>query len=566
MFQKKWPARGCGAGLRAKHYPIILETWPETDWFEAISENYMDTGGRPVQILEKVREHYPVALHGVSLSIGSVDPLSEKYLRRLKMLADRIQPFIVSDHLCWSGVGGNQLHDLLPLPFTEESVRHVVRRVEKVQEVLGREILLENVSTYVTYKESEMPEWVFLSEIARRSGCGILLDVNNIYVNSVNHQFDPLVYVNSVPPEKIGQIHLAGHTDMGTFLFDTHSAPVIDAVWNLYRETLKRCGQVSTLVEWDEHIPEWPRLLEECKTARRIYDAFEGVRPETRETPVWTAPASARDRSFLGEIQKWMKSRIQVSSSEASKLPASPLNPQGGVSGEERLGIYADGYIARTHESLSEVYEAVHVIAGEKGFIGLAKDYAKAYPSQDYNLSHVGARFPEFLETHALSKAYPYLKDLAELERQIAFSFHAFDGPAFEPSAWAKVPAEAWEDAKLLFQPSAALFVSEWPVLEIWKMAKEVREGKTSATSEWKRSGQKILVSRRKDQVRCEALTPLQFLFIKTLLEKKTLGEACEALAEQETDEEIPIAAWLSAWMHEGMIAGCEGAGIPVSS
>ena len=247
-------------GLRSQHYPVITSTWPKVDWFEAISENYMDTAGRPLHILEKVRQHYPVALHGTALSIGSTDPLNLRYLERLKKLVTRIDPFIVSDHLCWSGTEGEQLHDLLPLPFTEEALSHVVGRVQKVQEFLGRRILLENVSTYVTFRHSTMTEWDFLAEVSKRSGCGILLDVNNLYVNSVNHRFDPMEFLKAVPAARVGQIHLAGHTDRGDFLFDTHSRPIIDRVWSLYDEAMKRFGRVSTLVEWDEDIPSFEEL------------------------------------------------------------------------------------------------------------------------------------------------------------------------------------------------------------------------------------------------------------------------------------------------------------------
>src|SRR3989338_98791 len=211
-------SKGIGLGLRSQHYPVITSEWPKVDWFEAISENYMDTGGRPLHILEQVVAHYPIGLHGTALSIGSTDPMNHHYLKRLKQLIQRIDPFIVSDHLGWSGTEGEQLHDLLPLPFTEEAVRHVVSRVKQVQEFLGRPILLENVSTYVTFRHSTMTEWEFLTEAAKRSGCGILLDVNNIYVNSVNHKFDPLEYIKAVPGSRVGQIHLAGHTDRGDFL------------------------------------------------------------------------------------------------------------------------------------------------------------------------------------------------------------------------------------------------------------------------------------------------------------------------------------------------------------
>lgn len=272
-----FPQLGCGIGLRTEHYEPITREWPAIDWFEAITENFMDSGGRPLQILERVRARYPMALHGVSLSIGSTDPLNARYLERLKILVDRIEPAIVSDHLCWTGVDGENLHDLLPLPFTDEALRHVAGRVEQVQEFLGRKILLENVSSYVTYRHSVMPEWEFLTAVARRAGCGILLDLNNVYVNSVNHQFDPAEYVRKVPPELVGQFHLAGHTDMGKFLFDTHSKPVIEQVWNLYREALKLYGPISTLIEWDEDIPPLPRLLEEAGRAKAILDAVCGA-------------------------------------------------------------------------------------------------------------------------------------------------------------------------------------------------------------------------------------------------------------------------------------------------
>ena len=283
--KRRWPTLGCGVGLRTEHYDVITREWPRMDWFEAISENFMDSGGRPLHILDEVRARYPVALHGVSLSIGSADPLNRYYLERLKALVERIDPAIVSDHLCWTGVDGENLHDLLPLPFTEEAIRHVAGRVEQVQDVLERRILLENVSTYVTYRHSTMPEWEFLTAVAERSGCGVLLDLNNIYVNAYNHQFDPHEYLHHIPGELIGQFHLAGHTDMGSYLFDTHSRPVIDAVWDLYREALERWGSVTTLIEWDEEIPPFPRLAEEAEKARAIYVQVLGGQPDVSARP-----------------------------------------------------------------------------------------------------------------------------------------------------------------------------------------------------------------------------------------------------------------------------------------
>jgi uncharacterized protein len=267
-FSRKY--LGHGVGLRTKHFASYLAEPPPVDWLEAISENFMAPGGRPIAVLEKVRRDVPVVLHGVSLSIGSVDPLSERYLDDLAALVRRIEPAWISDHLCWGTHGGRYVHDLLPLPYTEEAVAHVAARVERVQERLGRQILLENVSSYVAFRDSTMTEWEFLSEVARRADCGILLDVNNIYVSARNHGFDPYDYLAGVAADRVGQFHVAGHSDKGRYLLDTHDHPVPDVVWNLYRAAVRRFGEVSTLIEWDDHIPPLERLVEESRRAEAI--------------------------------------------------------------------------------------------------------------------------------------------------------------------------------------------------------------------------------------------------------------------------------------------------------
>jgi hypothetical protein len=268
---------GHGVGLRRDHYDRVLGAPTRVDWFEAISENFMVSGGRPLQVLDRVRERYPIVLHGVSLSIGSTDPLDEAYLNRLAGLARRYEPAWVSDHLCWTSVGGHHAHDLLPLPYTAEALDHVVGRVGRVQDVLGGPIALENVSSYVAYRHSAMPEWEFLAAVARRAGCGILLDINNIYVSARNHGFDPIAYLDGIPAGSVWQFHLAGHSDRGRFLLDTHDHPVIEPVWDLYREALRRFGDVSTLIEWDDRIPEFDRLEEESERARSLSRETLGV-------------------------------------------------------------------------------------------------------------------------------------------------------------------------------------------------------------------------------------------------------------------------------------------------
>jgi uncharacterized protein len=264
------PHLGFGLGLRTVHYEEILAGHCAVDWFELLSENYMVPGGKPLHYLDRIRADYPVVMHGVSLSIASTDPLDWNYLRALKTLAERVSPHWISDHLCWTGVSGKNSHDLLPVPYTEEAVAHVSSRVRAVQDFLGRRILLENVSSYVSYKESELTEWEFLSEIARRADCLVLLDVNNIYVSAYNHGFDAEKYLNGMPAERVQQIHIAGHSNCGDYIIDTHDADVIDPVWALYAKAIERLGPVSTIIERDDHIPPLAELVAELEQARRI--------------------------------------------------------------------------------------------------------------------------------------------------------------------------------------------------------------------------------------------------------------------------------------------------------
>ncbi len=275
---------GHGVGLRRDHFQRVLSEPTAVDWFEVISENFMVEGGRPLDILMRVRRDYPVVMHGVSLSVGSTDPLDSAYLARLRDLADQVEAAWVSDHLCWTGVGGRNAHDLLPMPYTEEALTHVVSRVIRVQETLGRRIALENPSSYLTFSASSIPEEQFLAAVAERADCGILLDVNNVYVSSVNHRFDARAYLDAIPAERVWQIHLAGHSDHGAYLLDTHDHPVCDPVWDLYRHAVRRCGAVPTLVEWDEHIPTWDVLEDQSRQARQARDqelSRSGQQPPT---------------------------------------------------------------------------------------------------------------------------------------------------------------------------------------------------------------------------------------------------------------------------------------------
>jgi uncharacterized protein (UPF0276 family) len=269
---------GCGIGLRREHYEDVLSGHPPVPWFEVISENFMVAGGRPRRILAQVRRDYPLALHGVSLSIGSAEPVDGDYLGRLADLVQEVEPALVSDHLCWTRLGAHNSHDLLPLPMTRETVELVARRVHHVQERLGRRILLENVSSYVRFAIDEMDEWEFVSEVVARADCELLLDVNNVYVNARNHGFDPLRYLDALPAVRVRQIHLAGHEDHGHVVIDTHDAPVRGEVWELYSAAVERFGPVPTLIERDAQVPPLEELLAEARRAGAMLEGAHAPR------------------------------------------------------------------------------------------------------------------------------------------------------------------------------------------------------------------------------------------------------------------------------------------------
>ncbi len=262
--------QGVGIGLRSCHYQDILKNKPQISWLEVLSDNYIHSQGQPIDYLEKIRQDYPVALHGVGMSLGSADPLNLDYLKGLKQLANWVEPAYISDHLAWISINGNYLNDLMPLPYTEAVLQYLVQRIQQVQEILGQQILIENPASYLSFKQSTLSEWQFLQDLLEQADCYLLLDVNNIYVNSVNCQFNPLDYLNGIPVERVKQIHLAGYEEHPNYLIDTHGHPVHQPVWQLYQEALKRFGTVPTLIEWDTDIPALDVLMAEAEKAAEL--------------------------------------------------------------------------------------------------------------------------------------------------------------------------------------------------------------------------------------------------------------------------------------------------------
>lgn len=271
MVRNRWnlPNLGFGVGLRTVHYDYIISNNPPVDWFEIISENFLDTKGRSLYILKKIAEKYRIVTHGVSMSIGSTDDLNIEYLQKLKTLADTLDTPWITDHLCWTGVNAHNIHDLLPLSYNKESLDHIVDRIKKAQDIVQRPLAFENVSAYIEFSNSTMTEWDFIAEMSEKADCGILLDVNNIYVSSYNHGFDPYEFIDAIPADRICQYHLAGHTNKGTHILDTHSDHVVDAVWELYRYAVNKSGPRSTLLEWDDNIPDFDTVHQEVLKAKQ---------------------------------------------------------------------------------------------------------------------------------------------------------------------------------------------------------------------------------------------------------------------------------------------------------
>ena len=282
---KKLPNPGLGLGLRSKHFNHILEHNPAVDWFEVISENFMDSGGRPRHVLRQLAERYPVVMHGVSLSIGSTDPLNREYLEKLKALAAEVKPLWISDHLCWTGVNSLNTHDLLPVLLNEESLKHICSRINIIQDFLERPIVFENPSTYLTFKQSTIPEWEFLRYMTEETGCGLLLDVNNVYVSGFNNDFDPVYYIEQLPHESIVQMHIAGHQHCGTHIIDTHDRNVVNDVWKLFNLAWQLTGGVATLLEWDSNIPDFETYHAELLKSKQYMSSLsaDNTGPEKTE-------------------------------------------------------------------------------------------------------------------------------------------------------------------------------------------------------------------------------------------------------------------------------------------
>ncbi len=556
-----FPELGFGLGLRTNHYSHIFEYWPTVDWFEIISENFMDTQGKARRNLARIREHYPVVMHGVSLSIGSVDVLDSDYLRQLKALADDIEPAWISDHLCWTGVAHQNLHDLLPVPYTEEALRHLVRRVQQVQEYLGRPIALENPSTYLEFASSSIPEAEFLAELSRQSGCFLLLDVNNVHVSCFNHRMDPLKYIDSLPLERVVQIHLSGHSHMGTHIIDTHDQPVVDEVLSLYAYTLARAGRVpNSMVEWDAQIPPWEVLyaeLDKVKAVAARVQAREKTSEETSERvdPQACAPAQGLRPSVIPVNLVEEQLRLLDNILSDREPPAQALDwirPKAGFAACEQLGVYHHAYRSRLFEVVAEDFPVLRHLLGETAFEAVVSTYVAQTPSRHFNIARYLSAFSEHVERVLPEQVLAH--EVTVLETALSELQDAGESPALTSDDLSRLEPQALLEAVFSLRVASRLLTFSHAVDPYYTA---VREGEDVPPAP--AGTNHLLVFRHEDVVWRMRLETAEFALLSRLAGGQPLGVAVAALEAQTAEAgqvtEAAVSGWFSRWIRHGVFA-----------
>jgi uncharacterized protein len=527
-----------GVGLKAPHYGNILEHRPAIGFFEVHAENYMGAGGSPHRYLTAIREHYPVSVHGVGLSIGAARPLDRRHLRRLRELLDRYEPTLFSEHLAWSSHGSAFLDDLLPLPYTAETLRRVVRHIDQTQEALGRPLLLENPSTYVAFAESSYAEWDFIAEIVRRCGCALLLDVNNLHISCTNQRWDPQRYLAHYPLAQVREIHLAGHQrrrdDQGApLLIDTHDRPTSSSVWHLYEQVIARLGPIPTLIEWDANVPAWPVLAREARHAESLLRAADRrgrasiqrapLRPAASSSPVRPRRAGAAAPP-LGQRQQQFAGALLDTT-----LPVPPgLRGPDGRRCPRRFGVYRNNVAVGLIEALEASFPAVHRLVGRRFFRAMAQAFAMTHPPRSPMLWEFGAELPRFIAGFAPAAALPYLPDVARIERAWLEAYHAADAAVLDPQTLAHIPGERVGAIRFTLHPAVRWVRSSYPALTIWRA--NVAQA-APAPIDLDVGGEQALLVRPQAQVQVRALPPGGAVFLRSLARGQNLAAAAAAAA-----------------------------------
>lgn len=535
-----------GVGLRAPHYREFLEQRPQVGWLEIHTENFLDRSGWDWHVLQSLRRDYSFSLHGVGLGLGSVRGFSERHLERVRALVDSVEPVLVSEHLSWGAVGERKLNELLPLALGRAALDLLCERVGRVQDVLRRRILLENVSAYVRFRSDEMSEAEFMAELARRTGCMLLLDVNNLYVNQCNHGEDARAAIAALDPGSVGEIHLAGHLVTPTALVDHHGAIVAPEVWSLYAAALERFGRVPTLVEWDTDVPSLDVLLAEARKADAIAAAFAlstAARPEILPT---TGDAAGRD-----ELEA-----CQLSFAEGlfnKRTEATALAWLKGDDARARFALYRATLAATWDKVLSTVYPVLRQLVGEEFFTGLARAYGMAHPSTDEDLNRFGATFADFLDGFEHVADYPYLPDMARLEWTLYRSCYAPDAPSLTAAHLAEMDPAGFEAARLALHPACTLLASKWAVVPLWFAH---QPGSAIAFPVEIATPSHGVVARPRWKSEVTHLSAAAHAALSVLSEGRPVGAALDAAFALEGD--FDVGAHLAQWLELGIFSALD--------
>ena len=538
-----FPNLGFGLGLRPTHYPYIFEQQPQVDWFEIISENFMDTDGKPKRNLARIKEQYPIVMHGVSMSIGSVDALNSEYLTKLKALIDWVQPAWISDHLCWTGVAHKNTHDLLPLPYTEESLKHIVQRIRQVQDRLGRRIALENPSTYLEFQHSTIPEAEFIAAMAQAADCHLLLDVNNVYVTSYNHRLDAQAYLDALPLERVIQVHLSGHRNKGSHIVDTHDDHVTDAVWGLYQYVVQRAGRVpNTMIEWDDQIPDFLVLAAELDKARQVASQASAYALPNTAKPV-AASTPAMQPSLL-QAQTRFQQAIVLGDRMDSR-PADWIRAKAEFAPQAQLAVYTEAYRYRLFDVVAEDYPVLAHYLTTHVFDALMWAFIAAVQPDHFNIGRFALKLPSFIQTALPEDGFAHA--LCQLETLVAQMTDPAETPVLQASQLQGLTPEGLMDLQLMPRAALTLVQFNYSVNAYYQaVMDEVPSPGAKPADEY------LVVYRHEDVVWRMTLETQEFTLLSRLFSGATVGEALSAL----DDEAVPaVMAYFSKWMRNGLLA-----------
>ncbi len=536
-------ALGIGVGLRPAHYRQFLQQRPKLGWLEVHTENYLAQAGFDWHVLQQLRVHYPFSLHGVALGLGSARGFSTAHLERVRSLVERVEPVLVSEHVSWGAVDDRHLNDLLPLPLSEAALDLLCERVHKVQEALKRPILLENVSSYLRYRADVMSEAEFLAALASRTGCSLLLDINNLYVNQCNHGEDALAAIGAIGIGMVGEIHLAGHLVTPHAVIDHHGATVAQPVWDLYRAALTRFGQVPTLIEWDTDIAALEILLGEARKAELI--AVHHAQAAGRRDVIQAGPQRGAQDDALASAQQSFASALFVAGNDSLALAQFDGETRG-----QRFALYRSNLMATWERTLANAYPVLVLLVGQEFFGALARAYGSRHPSDNGDLNLFGRHFSQFLASFAHVAEYPYLPDMARLEWALQHARHAPDATGISAAEFAALPAERIETLVLALHPACQLLQFEWPTLALWQAHQSAHAGQpfpqmTCAPS-------RALVVRPLWQPAVLELTEAGHAALSALVQGLSVGAALDAAFD--IDEAFDVAAHLQQWMAHAVL------------